>query len=238
MDWPDLLAAVFLFATNAKGVSSIQLANTLGIQQKTAFLLMHKLRDAIERELETVVLSGEVEIDGATFGGHSRLENDRRNGFDQRIYHKNLTNRRTIVVARQRGGRTVPLVVRKEADAYARLIEIIEPGSTIIADQAHAWDKLLRLYDMLRVSHDNSFSTREANTNYAESFWSLLRRMHRGTHHKWGAEQIQAYACEMAWRQDFRSETVEERTFRLLQLAFSTPKSTKWAGYYQRLPSA
>lgn len=229
----QLLALAFVFCSNAKGISSIQLAETVGVTQKTAFVLMHKFREVIEAEIDTLTLSGMVEIDGSTFGGHSRLENNLREGFDQRIYHKNFTNRRVIVVARERDGRTVPWVVRRESDATPHIRRVVAQGAIILADQAHAWDSLRQLFELLRVAHDYTFSGNGANTNYAESFWALLRKTHRGVHHKWGVDQMRAYACELAWRQDFRKETVEERTMRLLKLCLQAPRSAKWAKYWQ-----
>ncbi len=235
-----LVASAFVFCANAKGISSIQLGKTVGISQKTAWLLMHKFREAIMRDVMAQTLSGMVEIDGATFGGHMVQENSIRDGFPTRIRRLKRKDRRIIVVARERdpGGRTVPLVGYSEAGAVPRLLEIIKPGSVVIADEAHAWDEMKEALDMLRVSHKFRFSENGTTTNYAESFWSVLRRTHRGIHHKWGGEQVQAYACEIAWRQDTRALTVEDRVSTLLRLVLASPVSEKWAGYHQRITRA
>ena len=66
----DMLAAISVLANAAKGVSSLQLSRDMGVQYKTAFVLAHKLREAMALETKGHTLSGEVEIDGQYHGGH------------------------------------------------------------------------------------------------------------------------------------------------------------------------
>jgi len=76
MDFVDLLAAICIIVNASKGVSMVQLSRDLDCQYKTAFILAHKLREAMAAEVHTgEVLAGHVEIDGAYFGGHVRPEN-------------------------------------------------------------------------------------------------------------------------------------------------------------------
>jgi transposase-like protein len=72
MGFVDLLAAIAIFVNGAKGYSALQLSCDLDCQYKTAFVLTHKLREAMARELKGLRLGGIVEIDGAYFGGHVR----------------------------------------------------------------------------------------------------------------------------------------------------------------------
>lgn len=71
----DLLAAICLFVNGAKGMSAVQFSRDLDVQYKTAFVLDHKLREALSAETKDETLEGEVEIDGAYFGGVVRPEN-------------------------------------------------------------------------------------------------------------------------------------------------------------------
>src|SRR5581483_1715749 len=70
LSFRDILVAIVLFSDSAKGISSLQLSRNLGVQYKTAFVLAHKLREAMVLCVDALRLSGVVEIDGGTFGGH------------------------------------------------------------------------------------------------------------------------------------------------------------------------
>ena len=75
LSFTDLLAAICLFVNGAKGMSAVQFSRDLDVQYKTAFVLCHKLREALSAETANENLEGDVEIDGAYFGGHVRPEN-------------------------------------------------------------------------------------------------------------------------------------------------------------------
>ena len=71
LSFVDLLAAICLFVNAAKGASALQLSRDLDVQYKTAFVLAHKLREALAAETAELRLSNTVEVDGAYFGGHA-----------------------------------------------------------------------------------------------------------------------------------------------------------------------
>ena len=73
MAFVDLLAAICIFVNAAKGISALQLSRDLDCQYKTAFVLAHKLREAMAKGNDDVTLSGVVEVDGAYFGGLSGI---------------------------------------------------------------------------------------------------------------------------------------------------------------------
>ena len=82
----DYLAAIAIFVNAVKGISALQLGRDLDVQYKTAFVLAHKLREAIAAEqLGQAQLAGTVEVDGAYFGGHTRQENEKANRQDRRL---------------------------------------------------------------------------------------------------------------------------------------------------------
>ncbi len=218
----DIIAMSFVFASGAKGMSSIQMANTIGVTQKTAWKFCGLVREVMESEVDKLSLSGVVEIDGATFGGHRKHANMARAPGEKRWSVKHTEQRRVIVVAKARFGRTVPFVGGKESDALADIARVVQPGSIIQADGARAWDNLARLFDMMRIEHSYAFSANSACTNNAESYFSRMRRSHSGTHHKIHGKYLRRYACEMAWRSDFKDLTVEERTIAILKMLLSS----------------
>jgi len=81
----DYLAAIAIFVNAVKGISALQLGRDLDVQYKTAFVLAHKLREAISVEQGKVTLSGVVEVDGAYVGGHIRQENVKADRTDRRL---------------------------------------------------------------------------------------------------------------------------------------------------------
>lgn len=221
------LARAYIFASGAKGISSLQMARLIGEQQRSSYHAMMLFREAIDQSLLEIRLSGEVEIDGATFGGHRRFANMavESSGRRKRFAVKETKNRCVIVVARQRGGRTVPMVVDKESDAIEHLKLIIEPGTVVHADCARGWNGLQELYSMMRVSHAWAFSENGACTNSSESFFSRMRKLHSGTHHKITKGHMYAYASEAAWRTDRSSMSNTERTIDLLRIVLSCEKT-------------
>ena len=93
-----------------KGVSALQLGRDLNIQYKSAFVLAHKLREVIGSQQMQGTLSGVVEIDGAYVGGTVKQENRK----DRRLLEQQTGKRQSVVVARERGGRTLPFVFVQE----------------------------------------------------------------------------------------------------------------------------
>jgi hypothetical protein len=100
LSFVDLLGAICLFVNASKGLSAVQLSRDLDVQHKTAFVLMHKLREAMTAETRDVHLEGEV--DGAVFGGHVRPANRRDKRIDRRLLGNRSDKRRVVVVSRVR----------------------------------------------------------------------------------------------------------------------------------------
>lgn len=227
----DCLLAVAMFASGAKGVSALQLSRDLAVQYKTAFVLAHKIREAIGAEQEKIILTGDVEVDGAFIGGSLEYSNNGAFGRDGRRFRRfRYHNRRVVIVARERSGRTLVTVGRKESDGAAWLRGHLGPEAVIHADQAHAWDALNTVWRMLRVNHHREFVNGRASTNMAESYFARLRRSVTGVHHRINGDMLEGYAREMAWREDTRKMTVGQRTFVALSCILNMPPSERWKG--------
>lgn len=108
MSFTDLLAAIVIFVNGAMGVSALQVSRDLDCQYKTAFVLTHKLREAMAREQIGRQLEGVVEIDGAYFGGYAKPENMKADRKDLRLKMNQTGKRQCVVImlARLHGGRT------------------------------------------------------------------------------------------------------------------------------------
>lgn len=226
----DYLAAIAIFVNAVKGVSALQLGRDLDVQYKTAFVLAHKLREAIGDSLTEVKLSGVVEIDGAYFGGHVRPANEGHSASRA----KETEARQSLVIARERGGRTLPTVVAKETDGVPFIRQNVAPGTVVHADESPGWDRLHANFEMHRINHRVSYSQNGACTNQAESFFSRMRRAELGQHHHISGKYLLSYACEMAWKEDHRRVDNGNQHAAVAGLALAHPISRTWAGYWQR----
>jgi transposase-like protein len=167
-------------------------------------VLAHKLREAVAAEQRGKTLSGEVEIDGAYFGGYIRQENRKADRKDRRLAIHQTGKRRCVVAMRERGGHTLPFVVATEDEAAPMVRKIVTAGSIVYADESSAWDVLHASYDAKRINHGLAFSDDGACTNQVESYFSRLRRAEIGQHHRISGMWLPRYAAEMAWREDTR----------------------------------
>lgn len=230
----DYLLAIAIFVNGAKGVSALQLSRDLDVQYKTAFVLAHKLREAMGAQRKDHQVSGEVEIDGAYFGGYVKPRNHKENRRDRRLAINQTGKRRVVVIARERGGRTLPFVFKSEDAAVPTISARVAPGSTIHADEAAAWDVLHARFSTKRINHSQVYSDGEACTNQAESFFSRIRRAEIGTHHHISGPYLNAYAGEMAWREDNRRIHTGGQFQAVANAALTHPVSRVWKGYWQR----
>lgn len=234
MSYVDLLAAICIFVNAVKGLSALQLCRDLDCQHKTAFVLAHKLREALASEYEKLVLSGEIEIDGAHFGGHIRPANKAEDRVDRRLAEHQTGTRRVVVAMRARKGRTRTFLVRDEHEGVALVPGVVAKGSTVHADEATHWDALHGHYETHRINHSVAYSLDGACTNQAESFFARLRRMVGGQHHHVSARYLHQYASEAAFKEDHRRLSNGALADRTLRLALSHKVSKNWKGYWQR----
>jgi len=233
----DYLMAIAIFVNGAKGHSALQLSRDLNVQYKTAFVLAHKLREAIGGSVVGYKVGGEgksVEIDGAYFGGHVRPANFKENRRDRRLAINQTGKRRVVVIMRERAGRTLPFVFKTEDQAVPMIHHHVADGSTIHADEASHWDQLHARLLVKRINHSLVYSDGEACTNQAESFFSRLRRAEIGIHHHVAGAYLNAYADEMAWREDNRRISNGQQYLAIINAASKHPVSQQWCGYWQR----
>lgn len=231
------LAAIVIFCNEVKGKSALALSRDLGVQYKTAFVLSHKLREALASEMKASRLGGEgkqVEVDGGYFGGYVKPANHRENRRDRRLLQNQTGKRRCVVVVRQRDGQTLPAAFRSEAEALSFIRTRVAKGTEISADESSHWDTLNAHYAMKRINHQLAYSMDGACTNAAESFFSRMRRAEIGHHHHLAGTYLARYAQEAAWREDHRRMGNGEQTRRIVGLALAAKPSVDFCGYWQR----
>ena len=234
LSFTDLLAAVVIFVNGAKGVSALQVSRDLDVQYKTAFVLAHKLREAMALEDAGQTLSGTVEVDGAYFGGYVKPANEKKDRKDRRLLANQSGKRQSVVVVRERDGDMLTFVGKRESDGIAAVHAVVDESAVIHADEASHWDVLHARHEVRRINHSEAYSLNGACTNMAESFFSRLRRAEVGTHHHIAGPYLSAYAAEMAWREDNRRTSNGAQAGMVLEAAMGAPVSRAWKGYWQR----
>jgi transposase-like protein len=230
----DYLLAIAIFVNGAKGHSALQLSRDLDCQYKTAFVLAHKLREAVAAEAKARNVGGTVEIDGAYFGGYVKPANHVEDRVDRRKAMHQTGKRKVVVAMRERDGATLTSIHKTEGEAVQTIANRVEAGTVVHADEAAHWDVLHSHYLTKRINHSENYSDGEACTNQAESFFSRLRRAEIGTHHHIAGPYLNAYASEMAWREDNRRISNGLLYLAMASAALKHPASDQWCGYWQR----
>jgi transposase-like protein len=191
------LAAIALAMNEVKGKNALALSRDLGTSYKTSFVLMHKIREALASEMKGVHVGGDgevVEIDGMYVGGHIRPANLKENRRDRRLAKNQTGKRKVVVIARERGGITLPAVFKTEAESVSWLSSRIAKGTKIVADEAPSWNSLHGRYEVARIDHGQAYSLDGISSNQAESFFSRFRRGERGHFHHVAGPYLTRYA--------------------------------------------
>jgi transposase-like protein len=231
------LAAIAIFCNEVKGKSMLALSRDLGITYKAAFVLAHKLREAMAEEMRGRVVGGEgktAEIDGAYFGGYVKPANRKENRVDRRLLQNQSGKRKSVVIIRERDGNSLPAVFRTEGQALSFIRSRIAKGTVVNADDAPHWNDLQTRFEMKRIDHQEAYSLDGACTNAAEEYFSRLRRAEIGHHHHIAGDYLLRYAQEASWREDNRRLSNGEQVNRLAGLALNRKPSVDFSGYWQR----
>src|SRR3974390_696368 len=197
------LAAVAIFCNEVKGKSMLALSRDLGVSYKAAFVLAHKMREAMAAELRGRIIGGEgkvAEIDAGYFGGYVKPANLRADRLDRRFAENQSGKRKAVIVIRERNGNTLPAVFRTEGQALSFIKSRIAKGTLVNADESGAWNQLHARYEMKRINHEEAYSLDGACTNWAEEFFSRMRRAEIGHHHHLSGPYLLRFAQEASWR--------------------------------------
>jgi hypothetical protein len=232
----DLLMAIAIFVNGANGHAALHLSRELKCAYKTAFVLMHKLREVLGALQTPHKLTGIVEIDGMWVGGHVRPHNlkaeRKKKGRGVRP-----EKRRSIVSMRERriGGRTLSFVFRGEHEAIATVLAHVHPSAKVRTDDGSHWLQLDGHFaDRKAVNHTIAYWQNGVHTNWVESFNGRIRRAIKGVHHKIAGVHLQKYADEFAWREDHRRVDNGMQFGLLVTAAAQQPVSSNWRKYWRR----
>lgn len=192
------LYAMYLLVTARKGISSMQLAKEIGITQKSAWFVLHRLREACGKDLDK--LRGEVEIDETFVGGLERNKHE----SDKKKLGRGTIGKSAVLGMRERGGRTKAMPIENVSieEIQSAIHANIAVGSTLYTDEHGAYNDLDGLFfKQERVNHSaNEYVKGMASTNSIESVWAVLKRGLTGVYHKVSKKHLARYVDEFAFR--------------------------------------
>ena len=197
--------AVYLEVTSLKSVSSMKLHRDLGITQKAAWFMLHRIREAYKDLGPKVPFDGPVEADETFFGGKkSRMNSAQRKKLPK---GRGRVGKTAVVGVKDRGTKAVAarVVLDTKGKTLNRFVrEHVEPGATVYTDDTGAYSGLTE-YERGTVKHSaGQYVDGQVHTNSIESFWSMLKRAHKGVFHCFSPKHLQRYVDEFAGKQNVR----------------------------------
>ena len=193
--------AIYLSLTSLKSVSSMKLHRDLDITQKSAWHLAHRLRKAFDGG--GGIFAGPVEMDETYFGGkRANMSKSKR----EQLTGRGAVGKTAVVGAKDRATKQVAAKVVERTDKaniHSFVADRVSPDAMVYSDDALVYETLPNPHEV--VNHSALEYVRgDVHTNGAESFWSMLKRAHKGTFHKMSPKHLNRYVQEFAGKHNLR----------------------------------
>ena len=200
--------AIYLEVTSLKGVSSMKLHRDIKVTQKTAWFMLHRLREVWAKD-KASGFTGPVEVDETYMGGKRKNMSKAKRA---RLEGRGAVGKTAVVGVKDRESNRVAARVVKNTDKrtlHAFIATHAEPGAQVYSDEAAAYVGLSFPHES--VKHSVSEYVRgQVHTNGVESFWSMLKRAHTGTFHKMSPKHLDRYVQEFAGKHNLREQDTAE----------------------------
>jgi transposase-like protein len=211
------LVVAWMLGNCRNGVSSHEVSRTIGITQKSAWFMLHRLRTAAQDEPQRKLV-GEIEADETYIGGKSQNMHAWKRA--QKIHSGGVHDKTPVMGILERGGTVRAMVVKnhRRPELHAEIRKHVEPGSMLYTDDLHSY-RGLPDYAHYYVDHATKYVSGRVHTNGLENFWSLLKRCIKGTYVQVHPEHLQGYVAEQVFRFNSRKGlkvSEEQRFARLL----------------------
>ncbi|HXT74463.1 MAG TPA: IS1595 family transposase [Candidatus Angelobacter sp.] len=200
------LIALWMLVNCKNGVSSYEVARALGVTQKSAWFMLHRLRLALQTK-SLVKLGGhgsEVEVDETFIGGKAR--NMHPKVHQRRIVQGGPHDKTIVMGLLERGGevRTMVLANRRKPLIQKSVRENVTPMSVLLSDRLQSYEGLIRHYAHYMIDHAERYVDGKVHTNGMENFWSLLKRGLKGTYVAVEPFHLFRYLDEQVFRYNYR----------------------------------
>ena len=197
---------IYLFTTNIKGISSMKLHRELGIGQKAAWFMLHRLRKAFE--VEVGPFSGTVEVDETFIGGKEKNKHN-----SKRSHTRGPSGKAVVVGMKDRETNKVvtkPVPERTKEELQGFISANVSQKAMVYTDDHRSYIGLP--FEHESVNHSVGEYVREkAHTNGVESFWAVLKRGYYGTYHRISPKHLERYVTEFAGRHNVRElDTIDQ----------------------------
>jgi transposase-like protein len=207
--------AIHLFLNDKKGISAKQLQREIGVTYKTAWRMLHKIREAMSNTDMSKAFEAIVEIDETYIGGKPR----KRNSESVSSKRGRGTNKTPVVGVKERSSNKVYAQValpNKKGQKltgkqlFKILDKVCKDNTTVMTDDFSGYNFLdhenINKYVRLTVNHSSGqfYAGNGIHTNGIESFWSVLKRGIYGTYHHVSVKYLQNYVNEFCFRQNHR----------------------------------
>lgn len=205
------LTAVWLIVNCKNGISSYEISRALGVTQKTAWFMDHRIRLAMQTGSFMKQMSGHVEVDETFIGGKAR--NMHRSVRARRIHGTGGSGKVAVMGLLERHGEVrtcvVPNVRRKSL--HTEIAKHVEPGSTVYSDAFRSYNRVQDDYVHNVINHAEKYVDGKIHTNGIENFWSLLKRSINGTYVSVEPFHLFRYLDEQTFRFNSRRANDRER---------------------------
>jgi transposase-like protein len=202
------LVALWMLVNCKNGISSYEVARDLGLTQKSAWFVLHRLRLALQKgSLVKIGGSGtEVEVDETFIGGAARFMH--RDKHRRRITETGTKDKTAVVGVLERGGdvRTAVVHTRRKKLLQGHIQEHVQPGGAVYTDALMSYMGLQHKgYEHKVIDHAERYVDGKVHTNGLENFWSLLKRGLKGTYISVEPFHLFRYLDEQSWRYNNRA---------------------------------
>jgi transposase-like protein len=215
--------AIWLIVNNKNGISSHELGRGIGVTQKTAWFMLHRIRESISNN-SLSKLSGTIEIDESFVGGLSKNMHKSKREKLIKSTGGASENKTTVMGIIQRNGEVRAQVIpdTKRATLIPEILKHVDPDAFVYTDSYVSYHKLHELFGNHKmVDHmQGQYVVGDCHTNSIESFWNLLKRMVKGTYIQISPKHLNSYVVEEAFRFNTRKETDAQRFARAAEHIF------------------
>ena len=209
------LPAVWLIASAKNGISSYELARSVGVTQKSAWFMLHRIRLAMQGD-NGLMLGGTVEVDETFIGGKARFMH--RSRASRAVNGRGAIGKTAVMGLLERHGPDGHSTVRasvipnvSKATLTAKVRRHVQKGSEVMSDAWRGYNGLEREYIRGVIDHAENYVDGKIHTNGIENFWTLLKRSIKGTYVSVEPFHLFRYVDEHAFRFNTRKATDADR---------------------------